>query len=182
LKEKRKKKQKKSAQQETDGRLVIWLKKAGSARPADAAEEEGRPGGTAEDLEPEPVHSAEDGAVLATEVVSVQPTGEPIFSRDEVRPTDDVGPVVETVDAPTLMIEDQAPVEDITRDHTDTEWDTVPVSLSSSPVSTAAMAVIARQASATLTVCSTREDANGIMLMLEKTMKKVCEWSERIEA
>jgi hypothetical protein len=33
-----------------------------------------------------------------------------------VRLTNGVEPVVETVDAPTPMIEDQAPVEDIARD------------------------------------------------------------------
>jgi hypothetical protein len=71
LKEKRKKQRKKSVQQESDGQLVIRLKKAGSAQPVDAVEEEGRPGGTAKVLEPEPVHSVEDGAVLATEVASV---------------------------------------------------------------------------------------------------------------
>jgi hypothetical protein len=27
-----------------------------------------------------------------------------------------------------------------------------------------------------------REDANEILMMLEKTMEKVCEWSEQIEA
>jgi hypothetical protein len=43
-KEKRKKKRKKAAQQESDGRLVIRLKKAGSAQPADAAQDEGKAG------------------------------------------------------------------------------------------------------------------------------------------
>jgi hypothetical protein len=59
-KQKRKKKQKKLAQEESNGQLVIRLKKASSARPTDAVEEEGRPGGTTEVLEPKPVHSAED--------------------------------------------------------------------------------------------------------------------------
>jgi wobble nucleotide-excising tRNase len=31
-------------------------------------------------------------------------------------------------------------------------------------------------------VRSTQEEANDIMLMLEKRMEKVCEWSERVEA
>jgi hypothetical protein len=60
---------------------------------------------------------------LATEVASVQPTGEPVLNTDEVRPTDGVDPIVETVDAPTPMIEDQAPKE-VARDHTDTERET----------------------------------------------------------
>jgi hypothetical protein len=107
---------------------------------------------------------------------------DPILSTNEVWPTDGVEPIVEMVDAPTPMIEDQAPMEDIARDHTDTKQEIVPVSPSSSPVSTAAMVVIAESEQVALTVHSTREDANEIMLMLEKTMEKVCEWSERIEA
>jgi hypothetical protein len=47
-KEKRKKKRRRSAQRETDGRLVIRLRTTGSARPADATDGNGRPGGTAE--------------------------------------------------------------------------------------------------------------------------------------
>jgi hypothetical protein len=46
-KEKWKKKWKKAAQHESDGRLVIRLKKAGSVQAADATEDEGRQGGTA---------------------------------------------------------------------------------------------------------------------------------------
>jgi hypothetical protein len=69
-KEKRKKKRKKWAQQESDGRLVIRLKKAGSAQPADATEDEGRPGGTTEIFYPETVNSSADGAVLAWRVYS----------------------------------------------------------------------------------------------------------------
>jgi hypothetical protein len=57
-KEKRKKKRKKLAQRESDGRLVIRLRNAGSV------EDEGRPGGTTEIVYPETVNSAADGAVL----------------------------------------------------------------------------------------------------------------------
>jgi hypothetical protein len=81
--EKRKKKWKKSAQPEFDGRLVIRLKKAGPTQPAEASEEEGRPGSMAKILEPRIVHSTEDGAVLATEVASVQ-IGELVLGTDEV--------------------------------------------------------------------------------------------------
>jgi hypothetical protein len=158
------------------------LKKASSAQPADAAEDEGTPVGTTEVLESATIHSVEDGAVLATEVASVQPAGEPVLGTDEVRPTGGVEPVVETVDASTPMIEDQAPEENIAREHTYTDWETVPVSPSSSPVITAATADIARTLPIGPMVYSTREDANEIMLMLEKTMEKVCKWSERVEA
>jgi predicted RNase H-like nuclease (RuvC/YqgF family) len=94
----------------------------------------------------------------------------------------DVQPIVEMVDAPMPMIEDQAPAEAIARDPTDTEQETVPVSPPSSPVSTAATAVVAGQILAALTVRSTWEEVNEIMLILEKTMEKVREWSERVEA
>jgi hypothetical protein len=96
-----------------------------------------------------------------------------------VRPTDGAEPVVETVDTPTPMIEDQAPEEHATRDPTDTERETVPVSPPSSPVSTEATAVVARQVSTERTV---REQANEIRMMLETAMERVCAWSERVEA
>jgi hypothetical protein len=100
---------------------------------------------------------------------------------DEVRPTDDVEPVVEMVSAPTPIEANQAP-EDIAGDHTDTERETVPVSPPWSPMSTAATTVVAGKAPTELTVRSTREDTNEIMVMPEKTMEKVYEWSKRIEA
>jgi hypothetical protein len=55
---------------------------------------------------------------LATAVASVQPARDPILGTDEVRLTDDIEPVVETVDTPTPMIKDQAPEENIAREHT----------------------------------------------------------------
>jgi hypothetical protein len=70
------------------------------------------------------VHSAEEGAVLATGVANVQEQTEPIRGTDEVQPTDGVELVVETVDAPTPMIEDHTPEEESARVHTDTEQET----------------------------------------------------------
>jgi hypothetical protein len=81
-------------------------KTSGSARPADAAEDNGRPGGMANMAETTTVHSAEDDAVLATTVASIQEPTEPLPGTDEVHQTDGVEPVVETVDAPTPMIGD----------------------------------------------------------------------------
>jgi hypothetical protein len=151
-KDKKKKKRNRVAQQDADGRLVIRLKKAGPAQTPEATKHEGRPAETAKILESVTVHSAENGAVLATDVASVQETEDPIRGTDEVRPTDGVEPVVETVDAPAPMLRDQAPEEQGARDPTDTEQDTVPVSPPSSPVSTAATAVAARQLTAERTV------------------------------
>jgi hypothetical protein len=148
-KDKKKKKRKRVAQQDADGRLVIRLKKAGPAQKAEAAKDEGRPAETADILESVTVHSAQNDAVL------------------------------ETVDAPALMLRDQAPEEQGARDPTDTKRDTVPVSPPSSPVSTAATAVAARQVTAKRTV---REQAEEIMSMLETAMERVCAWSERVEA
>jgi DNA repair ATPase RecN len=48
-------------------------------------------------------------------------------------------------------------------------------------VSTAATAVAVGGVKVETQVRSTREDANEILMMLEKTMERVCEWSERIE-
>jgi hypothetical protein len=90
-----------------------------------------------------------------------------------MRLTDGVEPVVETIDAPTPMIEDHAPEKDIAQDPMDTKRETVPVSPPSSLVSTAAMAVVARQVPAELTIRSTREEANEIMMMLETVMERV---------
>jgi hypothetical protein len=59
-------------------------------------------------------HSAEEGAILATEVASVQQERivEPVRSTDEVRPSiEGEEPVVETVNA--LMLEATKAVQDI---------------------------------------------------------------------
>jgi hypothetical protein len=100
--------------------LVIRLKTGGPARPADAADVNERPGGTANVLETATVHCAEDDAVLATVVASVQEPVDPVLGTDEVQLTDGVEPVVETVDALTPMIADHMPEEESTRINTDT--------------------------------------------------------------
>jgi chromosome segregation ATPase len=86
---------------------------------------------------------------------------------------------MEMVDAPAPLADNPMPEGDIARINTDTERDTVPLSPPSSPMSTGATAVVARPGPTKITV---REQANKIMLMLETTMEKVYEWSERVEA
>jgi hypothetical protein len=105
-KDRKKKKRKRVAQRDADGRLVIWLKEAGPAQTAEAVGDEGRPDQTAEILESLIVHSAEDGGILATDVASVQEMEAPIPGTDEVRPTDEIEPVEEMVDAPAPMTKD----------------------------------------------------------------------------
>jgi hypothetical protein len=177
-KEKQKKKRRRSAQQETDGRLVIRLKTAGSAQPADATEATERPGGTT-DIHTETVHSAEEGAILATGVADVQEPMEPVPGTDEVQPTNGVEPVVETVEAPTPMIRDQTPEEESARILTDTKQETIQVSSQSTPMSMGATAEVAVEIAAEPMV---REQATEIMMLLETVMQNVCAWSERIEA
>jgi hypothetical protein len=116
---------------------------------------------------------------LATEVASVQEPEEPVLGTDEVRSTDGGEPLMETVDAPTPMIEDQMPEEEVERTNTDTEQEIVPVSPPSTPVSTAATADIAREEPPERTI---REQATEIMMMLEMAMQRVCAWSEMVEA
>jgi hypothetical protein len=129
---------------------------------------------------------------LATEVVSVQKERivEPVRSTDEVRPpTEGEEPVVETVGAPTLGVTEAAEAIAVSQVETKREVDssygnqvdTVPVSHPSSPASTAATAVTAGGECRQRRRFVRHADANEIMLMLEKTMEKVCEWSERIE-
>jgi hypothetical protein len=177
-KEKRKKKRRRSAQRETDGQLVIRLKTAGSTRPADATKDNERPGGTAE-MSTATVHSAEEGAILATGVANVQEQLEPVPATDEVQPTDGVEPVVETVDVPMPMIGDHTPEEESARVHMDTKQETVQVSAPTTPMSTAATADVAGENPLVPTV---REQATEIMMLLEMAMQNLCAWSERIEA
>jgi hypothetical protein len=141
---------------------------------------------TVEILDPTSVHIAEDSAVLATEMASVQEPRGPVLGTGEVRPTDGKEPFVETVDAPTPNVEDQAPEEQATNQLTDTERkneepgrNLVPVVLSSSPESTAAMAAVAREEPAERSV---GEQAHEIMLTLESAMEKLTAWAERVEA
>jgi hypothetical protein len=137
----------------------------------DAVDVNGRPGGTANILETAAVHSAEDGAVLATALTSVQEPAEPVLSTDEVRTTDNGEPVVETGDAPTPRITEQTPEEEVARTTTDTEQETTPVSKPSTPVSTAATTIVAGEVRVEPTV---REQATEIMMMLETVMQRVC--------
>jgi hypothetical protein len=177
-KEKRKKKRRRSAQRETNGRLVIRLKTASSARLADATDANERPGGTAE-IPTAIVHSAEEGANLTTRVADVQEPLEPVPGTDEVQAIDGGEPVVEMVDAPTPMIRDHTSEEESAQVHTNTEHETVQVSAPSTPMSTAATADVAGEEPAEPTV---REQATEIMMLLEMAMRNVCAWSERIEA
>jgi hypothetical protein len=88
---------------------------------------------------------------------------------------------VETVvGAPTL--EATEAVDASAQGQEETEQDTVPVSQPSSPVSTAATAVASSGFKVETQVRSTHEDANEILMILEKTMERVCEWSERNQA
>jgi hypothetical protein len=84
-------------------------------------EVDGRPSGTAKILQLEPVHSAEGGAILAKNVASVQETEDPVLGIDEVRLTDGVEPVMETVDAPAPLADKSTPEEENAWINTDTE-------------------------------------------------------------
>jgi hypothetical protein len=145
-KERKKKRQKRAAQRDEDGRLVIWLTEECSAQTADAAEDEGRPNQTTDNFGARTVHSAEEDAVLATDVASVQRMSTPVLGTDEVRSTDGREPVEGQVDTPG---KDQLPESNGARNPVDTERDTVPIIPPSSPVSTAAIVVVARQMSTT---------------------------------
>jgi hypothetical protein len=96
---------------------------------------------------------------------------------DEVRPqTEGAKLVVETVGAPTL--EATMTVDANAQRQDETERETVLVSQPSSPVSTAAMTVVAGGVPTGPQVRSTNDNTNEIMMMLMKTMEKVCEWIE----
>jgi hypothetical protein len=98
-----------------------------------------------------------------------------------VRPlTESEEPVVEMVSAPTLEVIEA--IVDSAQGQEETEWETILVSQPLSPTSTAAMAVAAGGGEAKKQIRLMHEDANEILMMLEKTMEKVCEWSNRIEA
>jgi chromosome segregation ATPase len=127
----------------------------------------------------ETVHSTEEGVALAIDLANVQETDDPVLGTDEVRPTDGVEPIMETVDIPAPLVDNPTPEEDIAQINMDTKQDTIPLRPPSSSVSMAATAVAARPRPAEITV---REQANKIMLMLETAMEKVYEWSERVEA
>jgi hypothetical protein len=77
------------------------------------------------------------------------------------------------------MIKDHTPEEEPARINMDTEPETIPVSSPSSPISTAATTVVAREVPAERTVW---EQATEIMMMLKTAMQRVCAWSEMVEA
>jgi hypothetical protein len=200
-KEKRKKK-KKPATRESEGRFVIQLRMSGAAQPAEAVEEERRPGSTAKILSASTVHCVEDGVVLAAEAANVQEKGtrEPVPATNELQPLiEGDRPVVEIVSAPTLGAADavvgiaqglpateRAEIPTIVEIHDSPvnghQVDIIPVSQPSSPASTAAIAVTAGEGEEKKQIPSARKDAEEIMPMVEQAMVKVCEWSERIEA
>jgi hypothetical protein len=96
----------------------------------------------------------------------------PVQGTDEVRSTDGREPVPEPVGTPT---ESQLPEANEAQNPTDTERVTTPLSLQSSPVSTAA-----RQLSATQPVWDRREE---ILALLGTAMERpVKAWSGREEA
>jgi hypothetical protein len=172
----KKKRRKRAVQRDEDGRLVIRLTEAGSAQTADAAEDEGRPNQTADNFGARTIHSAEEGAVLATDVATVQIMATPIQGAEEVRSTNGREPVEGQVDT---QAEDHLPEANGQRKPVDTEWDTVPISPPSSPVSTAATVVAARQMSTTRPV---REQKDEILALLGTVMKRIKAWSGRVEA
>jgi hypothetical protein len=101
----KRKKKKKMATRESEGPFVIRLKTPSPAQPAEAMEEEGRQGRTAKVLTAPTIYSAEDGAVLAAEAVSVQVDilDRPVQSTDEVHPTTKgEEPIMEIVGLPML--------------------------------------------------------------------------------
>jgi hypothetical protein len=71
---------------------------------------------------------------LATEVVSVQQPEDPVPGTEEVRSSDGREPIPAPVGTPDGS---QMPTAQETRNPTDTEWDTAPLSPQSSPASTA---------------------------------------------
>jgi hypothetical protein len=170
-KEKRTKRRKRPANRKEKGRLIIQLTETSSAQTAEAAEDKGRPHQTADNFGSQPVHNAKEDVVLATEVASVQRPEDPIPDTEEVRSTDGREAVPAPDDTPegSHMLAAQE-----TRNPTDTERDTAPLSLQSSPTST-----VARQMSATRAVRNQREE---ILALLETAMEQVRAWSGQDEA
>jgi hypothetical protein len=82
------------------GRLIIRLRETSSAQTAEAAEDKGRPTQTADNFAYQHVHRAQEDAVLATEVASVQRQEDPVPGTEEVRSTDGREGVPTPVDTP----------------------------------------------------------------------------------
>jgi hypothetical protein len=153
------------------GRLIIRLTETISAQTAETAEDERRPNQTADNCASQPVHSAQEDAVLATEVASVQRQDDLVPGTEEVRSTDGREQVPALVGTPKGS---QMQAAQETRNPTDTERDTAPLSPQSSPASTAA-----RRMSATRPVRNQREE---ILALLGMAMDRVRAWSGQEEA
>jgi hypothetical protein len=123
------------AHRKKKGRLIIRLRETSFAQTAEAAEEEGRPTQTADNFASQPVHSAQEDAVLATEVASVQRQEDPVLGTEEVRSTDGREGVPAPVGTPE---ESQVHAAQETRNPADTERNTAALSSQSSPASTGA--------------------------------------------
>jgi hypothetical protein len=170
-KEKRTKRRKRPASRKEKGRLIIRLNETSSTQTAVAAEDEGRPNQTADNFGSQRVHNAEEDAILATNVASVQRLEDPVPGTEEVRSTDGKEPVPALVGT---LEGSQMPAAQETRNPTDTEWDTAPLSPQSSPASTAA-----RQMSATQPVRNQQEE---ILALFGTAMERVRAWSGQDEA
>jgi hypothetical protein len=173
-KEKRTKRRKRPANRKEKDRLIIRLNETSSAQTVEATEDEGRPNQTADNFGSQLVHNAKEDAVLATEVASVQRPEDPVPGT-EVCSTDGREPVPAPVGTPEGS---QMPVAQETRNPTDTERDTAPLSPQSSPASTAA-----RQMSATRPVRNQREEILALLgTAMEWAMEWVRAWSRQDEA
>jgi hypothetical protein len=73
--------------------LIIRLNETSSAQTTEAAEDEGRPNQMADNFGSQHVHNAEEDAILATDVASVQRLEDPVPGTEEVRSTDGREPV-----------------------------------------------------------------------------------------
>jgi hypothetical protein len=144
------------------GRLIIRLRETSSAQTAEAAEDEGRPTQTADNFASQPVHRAQEDAVLATEVASVQRQEDPVLGTEEVRSANGREGVPAPVDTPA---ESQVQATQETRNPAETERNTAPLSSQSSPASTAA-----RRMSATRPMRDQREE---ILTLLGTAMDRL---------
>jgi hypothetical protein len=112
-----------------------------------------------------------EDAILAMDVASVQWPEDPVPGTEEVRSTDGREPIPAPVGTPEGS---QMPAAQETRNPTDTERDTSPLSPQSSSASTAA-----RQMSTTRPVRNQREE---ILALLGTAMERVRAWSGQDEA
>jgi hypothetical protein len=170
-KEKRIGRRKMPAHRKKKGRSIIRLTETSSAQTVKATKDERRPNRTADNFGSQPVHNAQEEAVLATEVASVQRQEDPVLGTEEVRSTDGREPVPAPVGTPEVS---RMPAAQETRNPTDTERETAPLSPQSSPASTAA-----RRMSATRPVHNQQEE---ILALLGVAMEWVRTWNGQEEA